>query len=337
MEIIDRYAYAVTQRLPERQRKDIDKELRGLIEDMLEERVASGRTQRDERAAVEEVLTELGDPAALAEKYRGRPRYVIAPELTDAYIAVLKVVGASIGIALMVVFAIRSAIDPMNMLEYFVDAIVSIFTFAIPHGFGWVTAIFIAWSFVGADGKSLELHAHKEPWTPRQLPEVPDAKRRIPKSDPIAGIAFTVFFTALVVFFPNVFGVVIPSDGGGRTIVPFFSEAGIRPYAWGFLAIAAATVLLSAWKLRLRRWTPPLAWTYIALQALSAVFVVFAFTDGSVYNPNFVDELVQAGFFPIDGDGFRLWSRYATKWIAPVVALFLLLDIGQTLYRTYRN
>ncbi|TLS49213.1 hypothetical protein FE782_26660 [Paenibacillus antri] len=337
MEMIDRYAFAVTQRLPERQRKEIDKELRGLIEDMLEERFASDRSERDERAAVEEVLMELGDPAALAEKYRGRPRYVIAPELTDAYIAVLKVVGASIGIVLMVVFAIRAVIDPMNILDYFVDAIVSVFTFAIPHGFGWVTAIFIALSFVGADGKAWELRSHKEPWTPLQLPEVPDSKRRIPKSDPIAGIAFTVFITALVVFFPNVFGVVIPSGEGGRAIVPFLSEAGIRPYAWGFLAIAAATVSLSAWKLRQRRWTPPLAWAYIALQSLSAVFVVFAFTDPSVYNPSFVDELVQAGFFPIDGEGFRLWSRYAAKWIAPVVALFLLLDIGQTLYRVYRK
>lgn len=38
MELIDRYVYAVVQKLPEQQRNDIRKELYGLIEDMLEER-----------------------------------------------------------------------------------------------------------------------------------------------------------------------------------------------------------------------------------------------------------------------------------------------------------
>jgi hypothetical protein len=39
MEMIDRYVYAVTKRLPEKQREDVSDELRGLIEDMLEARV----------------------------------------------------------------------------------------------------------------------------------------------------------------------------------------------------------------------------------------------------------------------------------------------------------
>ena len=38
MDLINRYIYAVTQKLPESQRADIEKELHGLIEDMLEDR-----------------------------------------------------------------------------------------------------------------------------------------------------------------------------------------------------------------------------------------------------------------------------------------------------------
>lgn len=40
MELIDRYIYAVTKKLPQKQREDIEKELRTLIDDMLEERCA---------------------------------------------------------------------------------------------------------------------------------------------------------------------------------------------------------------------------------------------------------------------------------------------------------
>lgn len=75
MEVIDRYIYAVTQRLPEHQREDIHRELQSLIEDMLEERKPTGQASKEE---VEEVLLELGPPNELAAKYRGYERYLDA-------------------------------------------------------------------------------------------------------------------------------------------------------------------------------------------------------------------------------------------------------------------
>ena len=48
MEMINRYIYAVTQKLPQSQRKDIADELRGLIEDMLEERAGQGTGKKNE-------------------------------------------------------------------------------------------------------------------------------------------------------------------------------------------------------------------------------------------------------------------------------------------------
>lgn len=55
MEMMERYIYAVTRKLPQSQREDIGKELRGLIEDMLEERVPIGTvTEKD----LEDVLID---------------------------------------------------------------------------------------------------------------------------------------------------------------------------------------------------------------------------------------------------------------------------------------
>ena len=48
MDLINRYIYAVTQKSPESQRADIEKELHGLIEDMLEDRGAGVGIARTE-------------------------------------------------------------------------------------------------------------------------------------------------------------------------------------------------------------------------------------------------------------------------------------------------
>lgn len=62
-ELIERYLYAVTKQLPAKSRRDIERELRSLIGDMLEERCGEiAPTERDIRV----VLTELGTPTELA-------------------------------------------------------------------------------------------------------------------------------------------------------------------------------------------------------------------------------------------------------------------------------
>ncbi len=69
MEIVERYVYDVTRRLPEAQRKDIELELRGLIEDMLDEYVQDRDVTESD---VEEVLFELGHPRSLRGNIGGR-------------------------------------------------------------------------------------------------------------------------------------------------------------------------------------------------------------------------------------------------------------------------
>lgn len=114
MEVIDRYIYAVTQRLPEQQREDIKRELQSLIEDMLEERIPAGQASKED---VESVLLELGHPNELAAKYRGYERYLIGPMLLDTYLTTLKIVLASIVIGLSVVFVpfIFEGVNPVSI------------------------------------------------------------------------------------------------------------------------------------------------------------------------------------------------------------------------------
>ncbi len=67
-QIKQRYIYAVTRELPQAQRPDIEKELHGLIEDMLEERTQNRpATDKD----LEDVLYELGKPQDSCGKIQG--------------------------------------------------------------------------------------------------------------------------------------------------------------------------------------------------------------------------------------------------------------------------
>ena len=65
-DLIERYLYAITRRLPAAQRADVADELRTLISDMIDERCGGiAPAPKDVRV----VLTELGTPSEMVRKY----------------------------------------------------------------------------------------------------------------------------------------------------------------------------------------------------------------------------------------------------------------------------
>ena len=68
IELMERYIYQVTKRLPQSQRKEAAMELRELISDMAESE------------SVEEALTKLGAPDKFAEQYGDHARHLIGGE-----------------------------------------------------------------------------------------------------------------------------------------------------------------------------------------------------------------------------------------------------------------
>ncbi len=69
MNMIDQYVCEVGENLPEKQRADLEKEIRSLIEDTLEERSKSTGRPIDDDMIVE-VLKEFGSPAKMAASYQ---------------------------------------------------------------------------------------------------------------------------------------------------------------------------------------------------------------------------------------------------------------------------
>lgn len=182
----------------------LKQELQGLIEDMVAERVKDGKHID---AATEAVLLELGHPNLLAAKYRGNRRYLVSPALYDGYLSLLKIVITSIVVALSVVFAIESILDPLQVLEHFTTYVVSLLNAAV-QGFAWVTITFAIIEYAGVPSTMIGLEASKD-WKPSKLPPIPDPSTAIKPSEPIAGIICSVLVLVLLTFSLHLLGVFV--------------------------------------------------------------------------------------------------------------------------------
>lgn len=322
-EWVQRYIYAVTKELPDMQRADIEKELNGLIEDMLEERVQGREATRED---VEAVLVELGNPQELADKYRDRKRYLIGPERFPIYISVLKIVLMAIGIAMVVLFIIQTVRQPELVLDHFVNSLGS-FLDAGFQGFAWVTIGFGLSEYYGLRNKDGDLTAGKE-WKVSDLPEIPDARNKISRSDPIVGIIFTVLGAALIVFSFDLIGVWV---GRPLVVVPLFSETVFRPYLPFILGTLLLDVVFEMGKLVSGKWTLKLVAFEFLRNVVNLVVGLSVFVNVHIWNPDFLTQLTQAGLLKTSSRGLDVVSTIWTAFTENLVFLIGLVFILQTI------
>lgn len=333
MELINRYIYAVTQRLPEKQRPEIRRELQGLIEDMLEERAPAGQATKED---AENVLLELGPPSALADKYRGYERYLIGPGLFDLYVLTLKIVLISILTVLTGLFIVETFISSVEILGHFGEYIVALIT-GSAQGFGWVTLVFAILERAFRRDVSALVGTNKE-WTPADLPAIPDTDRQIKRSEPIVAIFFTVLFTVLCLYANEVFGIWSSSDGG-RDFIPFLNDDVFRGY-WPLVWIVAGLgVLKECVRIYVRRRSGKLLAFHVAITVVSTLVATIVLADAAIWNPQFVPQLEAAGLVTAGGEGYAtavtIWGKVA-DWSILIVWAFALLDFIVEGYKLYR-
>ena len=139
MDLINRYVYAVIRSLPEKQRADIEKELRTLIDDMIEEYDEPVSYEKK----VEKVLLELGDPEKLADNYRGSKRYLIGPQFYEKYMLILKIVLIAVfaGVTIATI-AEGFFVKDKNVLDTVKDYLSALFS-GVLQVFAWTTIAFM--------------------------------------------------------------------------------------------------------------------------------------------------------------------------------------------------
>jgi hypothetical protein len=298
MNLIDRYVYAVVRHVPVSQRADIEKEIRAMIDEVLQEQMKKAATgpegQAENRAdqsapdeqAIHMVLKMLGDPVELARQYHGSSQYVIGPALYETYWLVLRIVLAASGIGLLIAKAIQIATDSqMNGWEAFGGLVGGLFQ-GLLSAFGMVTLIFFLINRYGADEISREIKAEKGQWKPEDLPQVPEAKLRIKRSDPIADVIFSLIFLVIINVYPELFGF-YQKIGDELKIVGFLGEGFFAVLFWINLVIILGIVLESI-KIVTGRWTWPLILAGALHNCLSLVVSLRVVRDPAFINPEFI-------------------------------------------------
>ncbi len=327
MEMIERYIYAVTQKLPQSQRSDIADELRTLIEDMLEER-SYGRDVTDKD--IEGVLLELGNPKKLARNYRGTKNYIIGPDLFDVFILVLKISLISFAIGMGMVFVVQISIDPLDILDHFVGLIVGCVTI-IPQIIGWVVIGFAIAEYAG--GKITEDILQEESWKPADLAAIPDPRQKgmIKRGEPITGIViYTVLFMVLALN-NEYFGVWYFRGSDVPGVVPFLNTETYGTYLLFIAVIFGFGIIKECLKLIYGKWTVKLV-TYSAIFNIVSLLIIATMIAGpEFWNPEFMDQLVQKQFFAAGSDAYQtvsiIWEQ-STKWILILMGVGLIWDVA---------
>lgn len=320
-EFIDRYLYAVTKHLPAKSRRDIERELRGLITDMLEERCGDlPPAERDIRV----VLTELGTPTELAQQYGpDHDKYLIGPAYYAKYKLVLKIVLPCVLFGMTVAGVINLTMPDTQIgfstIMKWIGTLLS-----APFGaFAFVTLLFAAFERQGVRLDDLEDSL-------AALPPVPKKNERVPKGECIVGIVFSVLFAVLFLTVPQIFSGVFES---GAVIVPVFQIERVRELAFLVIGLMALSVAGDSFKLYEGRYTRRVAAATCVFNGLTAALGAALLMDARLWNPAILTHLNKL----TENDAFlsALFERLPLLLLLVFLAA-LALDTGTTVYKAFR-
>ena len=328
MELIERYIYAVTKSLPQKQKAKIAKELKANIEEML----AQNSSNESLEEKVNKILLELGDPEILADNYRGSKKFLIGPVYYDIYLMVLKIVIAAVIGGISIAFFIKSFFtanpDIANIgWEY----LGSIFSGAM-QAFAWTTIIFIIIEKNNLKDKD-EIEENQS-WDLSKLPQLPNKKTMIPLSEPIVTIIFTTIFFSIFLGLlstaPELIGVYF-NNAGEVIRVPIFNTEVLQSYRNLFIGIFLLTIIKEIISLYYRKWNLQNSIISILIVVITTIIGMIIITDSNLWNPDFAKEIMNN--ITTDFDFISFWEGFK-NWI---VAIFLLVNIGEIISIFYKG
>lgn len=220
--LIDRYVHAVGSSLTNKEREDIQLELRSALQDMLEERGLDPDNPQHEDQIVE-MLKEFGSPMEIANSYRPQ-RYLIGPRYFPIYVQVIKIVAAVI-VGALTLATLLGGLQGQGFFEQFGN-LLGMYLSGLWGSLGVVTFIFFVLERSGVADEEIEAELSKG-WDPRDLPTIED-RDRINHVELVFELLFTLAF---LVILNSAFGLVGPASDFVRRW-DFIADVvdAVRPY-----------------------------------------------------------------------------------------------------------
>ena len=301
--LIERYVYDVTRRLPEKDREDVKKELRANIYDMLSENA------NDE--AMKKVLYELGSPASLAEQYRSHPRYLISPAFYDEYVRALKWILPLVGVLVMLIGFAVGAVDAAKASTISVPFVISgIISKGVSMG---VSAAFqaLVWTTIGF--AIAERSGEKKPkvgehgWRVEDLPEVQNPKAAIPLSEGIAELVVSVLFSILgILYCTNRLPLMMVFAQGDMVFYNILSQRFLTLLIPVILISLALAIVQAIAKINDRRWSVFVCSSVVVKKIVDMSMTLFLLNQPDIISTEFAGFLSSVGLsniFPFANGG----------------------------------
>ena len=286
MSLIDRYIAEVGRHLPEKDRSDIEAEIRSTLEDMLEERGHQAAKSTDDKM-ITETLEQMGDPRLLASKYAPPKRYLIGPDWYEVYMKALqRVLVTALPIVAAVMFVLILTEAPLDFMGAVGEAVGSAFSVGVQILF-WMTIVFVF--LERSDEKPYESPRQNDrAWTVAQLPKLPKT-RQISIAETVMNIA-SILFVLIWIALPYT----LARFRGDPISVPF-----LHPNLWNlwlplFFVIMTLTLVYEGFKLKIGNWTPALTVTNVILGIASITYIAGLVITQDVINPDFLTMLDNA-------------------------------------------
>lgn len=324
MKLIDRYITEVSDRLPEKLREDLSKEIRSLIEDTLEDRAAQTGKPVDDEALVTEVLKSFGSPAKMAASYLP-PRYLIGPRLYPIFWLVFRIV---LGIAALV-WAVTLGVNLAETATSMSDG-VSIFAKSLGEFLTSALAILgnVVFVFAIIEWAMPKLTKDKESsWDPRSMDDRRE-QDKVGLGESIAGIVFTVIVFLLFNLYPQWVGVGFLEDGT-MTFSPILTDAFFRLLP-ALNVLWILQVVMYAILIRESKWTGFTRWMNIILDAAAVCIIVLMLIGAPI-------AVLPAGtIFGSDPDLVNIFSKLVSG-ILIVIGLACSWEVIKGLIRVFKK
>ncbi len=325
-DLIERYIYAVTKRLPKKIRDDVSKELYSLISDMLDERCGDmSPTDKDIRV----VLTELGTPGELSAQYApDKDKCLIGAPYYQTYIVILKIVLICYTAGMLIANLIRFIFEEDVFIPSIIFETLSSIIMGAVFAFTIITILFAI-----LYRKNIRIDSPH--WSIDNLPPVPRKANRIAKSECIAGIIFEIGFAILFIAFPFVLGI---SKSNGQFIT-FFDTASIYSSWYFILAFALIGIIKETVKLFEGAYTITTTLVILADDIISGVIAVIWLKNTTIINPVLITEIsdyIGSG----NPEGVNLVSGLMENFnyvFLAIILFALTLESATTLIRYFRN
>jgi|GEM_PF-3141700 len=264
--LLEQYLWELERRLPFSRRKDILREFKSNLLDLLEER--SGDTQISEHTAAE-VLQEIGSPEHIAKQY-GEEKVLISAPLFPIF----KLVASIVASVLTVLFLADLFISIGSGAETAIFETFGTFIGSLTGAFGMLTAVFYLIQRFSPSGY---FEQDQEHWDPEHLP-----KPEYSTPPGIAESVFSIIFSAVLI-------ILLTQFSRGLEYSRTIGSAHIYIPPFGSRLIALIPLLSARWVLGIgfhiillikRAWNEPLRISDLSL-SFADIAILIMFLQGS--------------------------------------------------------